>query len=466
MQPEPFPQLPAGLLQAVASRMGQVALVMGAGCSLEPPTSLKLSRDYSVDVHRKLVADGVIQDGACDDPEDLSVLAESVFDTTRSQSAVVKRLPRRKFQTARANSGHLDAVAMVIEGAIDCILTLNYDLALNDAITILGGEAIRVIDGPENLDELGPKTVIYLHGNANERIDDRWILRKSALEKAWQQTWQELLASRVSTMPHLVFVGLGSPAPILTESVSRVGRMTNGSHTVYLVDPGEDSQFVVSLSLSKGDIIPLTWCEFMDRLAKRVARECCDAMKSSALALCRDRNWTIDKVQLDRLIEGFLVAGLRPLGRARAAWLCKTVPYSRDSEDTLEPMVQLLVALSKMLTEKVHQVSVTGDGLVEVRAGGGMRGYAMGIHGSGIKPRSWVYDAIAESTIELTVKPDVVVVAGFTGLSSDEVAAPDDIVHGYERADHVDIVLGQPRPILVEFVDVFDKDLLLLDLVA
>jgi len=52
--------LPDHLLQAVAERTGRIALVVGAGCSLEEPTNLKLSRAYSLKVHADLVRDGAI----------------------------------------------------------------------------------------------------------------------------------------------------------------------------------------------------------------------------------------------------------------------------------------------------------------------------------------------------------------------------------------------------------------------
>lgn len=72
--------LPSELLQAVASPGGgKIALVLGAGCSVEAPTNIPISRVCSTEIHHRLIADGVLQNGDCVDPEDLSAVADAVF---------------------------------------------------------------------------------------------------------------------------------------------------------------------------------------------------------------------------------------------------------------------------------------------------------------------------------------------------------------------------------------------------
>jgi hypothetical protein len=85
--------LPAELLQAVSSPGGgKIALIVGAGCSVEAPTSVPVAEQCSIEVHRRLLADGVLQKGDCTDPADLSVVAEAVFAKKNSQRDVVERL--------------------------------------------------------------------------------------------------------------------------------------------------------------------------------------------------------------------------------------------------------------------------------------------------------------------------------------------------------------------------------------
>jgi hypothetical protein len=77
--------LPADLLEAISSLGGgRVALVIGAGCSIEEPTGLPMSREASREIHRMLVQDGILALGDCADPDDLSLVTDAVFHKTHS----------------------------------------------------------------------------------------------------------------------------------------------------------------------------------------------------------------------------------------------------------------------------------------------------------------------------------------------------------------------------------------------
>jgi hypothetical protein len=85
--------LPADLLQAISAQGGgKIALVLGAGCSAEAPTNIPVAKKLAMEVYRRLLADGVLQVGECLDPNDLSVVADSVFAKKGSQQDIVERL--------------------------------------------------------------------------------------------------------------------------------------------------------------------------------------------------------------------------------------------------------------------------------------------------------------------------------------------------------------------------------------
>ena len=424
---------------------------------------MRLSREYSVEVHGALIDDGIISEGEFERPDDLSLLAEFVFERTGSQRDVVERLPKAKFRLALANDGYLDAVALMMENAISCIVTLNYDLALTDAIRQLGGEDIGIINGPETMVEFGLKAVIYLHSNVEEQDSERWILRRSALETAWQDTWEQQVVDRIAASPFLVFVGLGSPAAVLTESASRMLSISSSAPTVYLIDPGDTSQFSAELALPESCIMELTWSQFMDRISKRVARVCCGAIRTSAMELCEQDGWEIADGRFEDLIEAFLVTGLRSLGKARAAWLCQSSPYCPDDVHTREPMAQLLLALGEVLATSAYELGVTGDGLIEVRMDGARRGYAMGLHGAGVKRWTEAELALQAATERMSVQPDVVLVAGFIGSRLEEPTPPDNIVYGHGGDD---IVASKYTPTLVAIDEIRGSGISFLDLAA
>jgi hypothetical protein len=99
--------IPAALLQAITAEAGgRLALVIGAGCSIEPPTAIPLARELSNDAARKLVMDGVLEEGECANPGDLAALATLVFNKTGSQEALVSRFPLSRLRMAKANLGY------------------------------------------------------------------------------------------------------------------------------------------------------------------------------------------------------------------------------------------------------------------------------------------------------------------------------------------------------------------------
>lgn len=155
-------ELPPELLHAVSERRRRVVLVVGAGCSLEYPTGLKLASEYADEVHRQLLRDGLLAEGDCCDSSDLSLLASVVWERCGSQEPIVARLPRAEFRTARPNDGYLIAAALLREGAIDALMTLNFDLAMSSALMDLSADNVDVVAGPHHLRDLGAPAVVYL----------------------------------------------------------------------------------------------------------------------------------------------------------------------------------------------------------------------------------------------------------------------------------------------------------------
>jgi hypothetical protein len=107
--------LPAKLLQAVSSPGGgRIALVLGAGCSVEAPTNMPISSRWSNEVHRRLVADGILLNDECTNPEDLSAVADAVFAKHGSQREIVERLrDSRALELATPNEGYLNAPSLL-----------------------------------------------------------------------------------------------------------------------------------------------------------------------------------------------------------------------------------------------------------------------------------------------------------------------------------------------------------------
>ena len=160
-----------------------MAVVIGAGCSAEPPTEIPLARDLSSEAHRKLVHEGVLNVGECLDPADLAALATLVYQRTGSQRELVQHLPIDKMKMARANDGYLMLVALMVEGVVSHILSLNFDLAPQNAAVDLG-TVVTVIDR-RNTPIPMAKAIVHLHGSVNSASDD-WVLRIETITDEWK----------------------------------------------------------------------------------------------------------------------------------------------------------------------------------------------------------------------------------------------------------------------------------------
>jgi hypothetical protein len=135
-----------------------------------------------VEVHRRLLADGILQNGECEDSNDLSLVADAVFIKRNSQRDVVERLREQyDLKLATPNDGYLIAAAMLCEGAISSVVTLNFDLAISNALSELGaGLIVGVIDCPDELPRQKNINVYYLHRNVNAVDPESWVLRTPA----------------------------------------------------------------------------------------------------------------------------------------------------------------------------------------------------------------------------------------------------------------------------------------------
>ncbi len=143
--------LPISLLEAISARpRGRVAIITGAGCSVEKPTELPTAKAIALEAHERLLVDGVLNPGECANPADLSCVADAVFAKTGEQTPLVQRMHPQAFRSPEPNEGYLLAAALLREQAVVCLMTLNFDYAIAVALSQLGAkDSVAVIHGPE-----------------------------------------------------------------------------------------------------------------------------------------------------------------------------------------------------------------------------------------------------------------------------------------------------------------------------
>lgn len=441
-----LPPLPADLLHAVTEQSGRIALVIGAGCSLEAPTGLQLATTYSCDVYRQLIHDGLLTDGECESPDDLSALASAVWDKHADQSPVVERLPRNAFRHAQPNHGYLMAAALLRERAVSAVLTVNFDLAMTTALGRLSATEVGVIPGPSAAGQLGSATVIYLHRNVDEVDPNRWILRRETLDNDWRDGWEDVVTQRVMSCPVVVFAGLGSPAAVLTETVARVRAAITASHRAYVVDPAVQTEFQGALALPPEAHIQLGWCDFMELLGARLVEEFRHSLDERCIETCSEHGWDGEAGPASGLCDRLHSIGLVHLGALRAAWLLDSALYSPD--DARRGLIADLL-LGVGLVERQHgaEAHFDPDGTVRLYRDGGALASFLAASGQGVLR----WNAIEARVLKLlddmrgVARPRAALLSGISGGRPNAIAAPEDVIGDWAS----DITQGDPRPELV-----------------
>lgn len=436
--------LPSPLLHAVGERKRRIALIVGAGCSLEHPTNLKLAGDYSQDAYDMLVRDGNLSSGDCTDPRDLSALASAVTVRSGGQSALVKCLPRSKFRLAQANDGYLIAAALLREGVIETVMTLNFDLAMTQALVSLSATEVTVITGPMSADQLGGATLIYLHRSVEEEDLEQWILTVEALASQWQDGWESVVAARVIASPVLVFAGLGSPAAVLTTTVERVRKGVPDSQKVYVVDPSTTSAFEAALNVPGDAHIQMPWCAFAHELAARLLAEFHAELLKRGQDICTDNGWPSEVAGLPDLVDRFHAGGLVTVGRIRSRWLLDDQQYLPE-EAHRGFVADLLLGVGVAERGTHTQARFREDGVVELLTSGIVATTVLPASGRG-EQRWHALEARAlqhVKRLDVARRPEHVLVCGAPGPSSGAVAPPEDLIRGSATDDIID---GFSRP--------------------
>jgi len=347
----------------------RLTLVIGAGCSIEHPTGMPSGGDLAEQAHQKLTLTRVIQ--AVANPRDLSKVADAVKAANHGlQAALIDVLPIDEMRIAKPNSGYLIAAAMQIDRVVGSTVSLNYDQAGINAFSVLGAGGIKVVHGIADVGSIRPQNFVFLHGSAALPGED-WVIGTDALDGEWISTWREVVAQLVLTTPVVVFAGLGSPAALLTSTVSKIRAALPGQTASYLIEPAPGrSDFADALALQDGHQLTCGWCEFMDSCAEVLLGAHLQNVNNT-LPVVRLQAGTVANADVESVFDSVRQMGLVGYGRLRASWqdASRGQEYPRHpvpGEPGLISIADLFQFIAELETWSGESVTVEDSGIVNV----------------------------------------------------------------------------------------------------
>jgi hypothetical protein len=412
-----------------------VVLMLGAGCSFEYPTSIPMARQCAETAHAALVIDGVLAEGDCANPSDLSAVADAVWRKSGRQGELVDRLPLAKFRHSEPNAGYLFAAALLRERAIASIVTLNFDMTMSHGLAAVTSQAqVEELAGQMDHHRLSAANVIYLHRNVT-CDPEQWILRTESIEDGWRGGWEELIATAVLITPVTVFVGLGTPAAVLVDSVRRIRAVLNSQGVdTFQVDvaPYGESGFTDAAGIAEDHFIRIGWSDFMRELAQRVADEYLAAVVDVSRAFSQREH--IKAEDLAVVSNRISQMGLVSLGALRARWLLHDEGYLPGRDARPEWIADALLGVA--LIERVvgAEARFAADGSVKFDRND--RTVAALIVGHGAGHLRW-------ATLEALVRVDIA--RRFTGDSAPAWALLCGQVGARPVTALPDSLLGEPN---------------------
>jgi DNA-binding transcriptional ArsR family regulator len=264
------------------------------------------------------------------------------------------------------------------------------------------------------------------------------------------------VTQKALSVPTILFVGLGSPAAVLTESVKLIRQSIPDATDTYQVGPGDstNSVFFKTLGLDDAHYIRAGWCDFMDTLTRRLAVEHVSRLERSAEALVRDNE--LEQEDLSAIVRRLREMGLVPLGELRASWLRPESNYWPDEEVGRGHVANLLLAAAFVARNTSTEPVLVGNGIVEFRRDG--RTLASYVFASGLGTRKYLGMEAALATRsrryrELPVPPLGAIVGGTEDMPTIP-SAPVDIVSG----DRPDDILSSPSRLRMFHVGVLRQN--------
>jgi hypothetical protein len=332
------------------------------------------------------------------------------------------------------------------ETAISFVISLNFDLAVQNAASELG-IAIHSIENSGSALP-GPPAIVQLHGSAYGGSEDL-ILRREVIDDDWRGRWGNVLANQILAAPNVLFVGLGSAAPVITETIWMIESALAGAVTYYQADliPYGDNDFAAQLGIPSDRYILGGWCAVLTALSHRVVLLQVGLIIQAGRRLLADENALNDEVErFAMFVEQLKDWSILTIGQMRAfARLDERCGYFPRSLDSDELVAQQIAILARVCFANGISAHPTGGGLWQLEGAGGFRRIALLGSGRGVRSKLAIEPIVVRICYAVRERsnggPDCILLSG---VSSDLVVPENVDIIGDDGID--DVITGPGRP--------------------
>lgn len=350
------------------ARRGNLVVCAGAGLSRAWPAELPGGAELGrrLDARLQALVSGYASPA---DPEDLVGVADAGAAIQGGESTLRGEVLRlASFHEADPNYGHQALAELLLEGGIDLLLLWNWDDCIERVD--VSPERLQVARCTPDLDDLDQPSIAKVHGCATRR--STLLITTSDLAKPpyWTDSaFRERLRGKTT-----VFVGVGDIADYaqrrleqLRDELAKDAGREDDTLAIYVVSPSIRSQWDGSQwatlfpDLPDERKIELSADDFMDRLARRWAREGLDELESSVhLALSTEVSTSLRTLR----------AKLGSTGAAGAIRWCRRAAVGQHVGGSVmlsQGVKQLLVALAVLAKDEgADAITIRGPSAVEV----------------------------------------------------------------------------------------------------
>lgn len=347
---------PQAALVAQAAIAGRLTIYAGAGLSAAPPSSLPGAAGLARSIAEELRP---VVDFSHVDENDLIAVADAVAGSPNGSRLLRQAVAKvARFDSAEFNYAHA-AIALLLCEGVATVLETNYDDCVERAAF---PERIPVVITDADRLDASVQSLLKVHGCITRPTS--MLVTSDQLASPPVFADAELMARL--TVGDVAFIGLGSPADYVVQSVERIVRELSADHLT-IVDPGierwSDSQWRQHLpELPAENRVAMGAEEFADALLRYYVRTLITRASSDVRGLPPDHS---QRRGLEALIDSFNSRSSVWVAR----WLRSITSGARPGTSVVRSSRtrQSLLALAAAVSG--NTASPIAGGLVKVNAG-------------------------------------------------------------------------------------------------